>query len=76
MTALAQYLSWVFNAITMVGVLIGIWTTIRGTREMHVLVNSRLTELLKLTAQSSEAKGRLEEKRDQYKNNEEGDFPR
>jgi hypothetical protein len=34
-------------------------------KDLHVIVNSRLTQLLELTATSSEARGALEEKKRQ-----------
>lgn len=44
-------------------VLVSIWNTIK-IREVHVLVNSRLTELLTITRDASKAEG-LKEGRDE-----------
>lgn len=47
-----------------VAIIIGIpsWLTFFQARKTHIIVNSRLTELLELTAKSSRAEGRQEGK--------------
>lgn len=54
-------MEWVHTAVLLIVAGIGYWNS-RSIKEVHVMVNSRLSELLALTKKSSHAEGVKEQK--------------